>query len=59
MVMQKQLEGNKMWTVVPTAYALLVNLDVFSINYLGKKKCLVYFYYCCNISMYDPNMYIC
>ena len=38
MVMQKQLEGNKMWTVVPTAYALLVNLDVFSIYYLGKKK---------------------
>ena len=36
--MQKQLEGNKMWTVVPTAYALLVNLDVFSIYYLGKKN---------------------
>ena len=37
MEMQKCKE-NEMLTVVTTAYALLVNLDVFSIHYFGFKK---------------------
>ena len=37
MEMQKCKE-NKMLTFVTTAYALLVNLDVFSIHYFGFKK---------------------
>mgnify|MGYP003684418097 CR=1 FL=1 len=37
MEMQK-CEENKILTVVTTAYALLVNLDVFSIHYFGLKK---------------------
>ena len=37
MEMQK-CEENKMLTVVNTAYALLGNLDVFSIHYFGLKN---------------------
>ena len=57
MEMQKCKE-NKMLTFVVTAYALLVNLDVFSIHYFGfKKKMSRVFLLLLQYLYAFPNMY--